>query len=923
MHKHDGSDGIFEAPGPIIPTYRPTSQSSKRADYTMPALAPKHQQYLSMADDIHSTGPTGAPPSNENVTEIVRFLQTHGSSQVTPQMSGPKDMIKAGQRRLRLALRNKKGTDMKIKADNASRQLAALQQQDFFPISEYGKWGHKRNVPSVESSSKSVSNISFKSNLSNSKRDVEVIGQPWLESPLECRDAPGSKASSQLSSLDLHDLASFVEATVSFSQVDDSNPPPYQPSTEHPEPAATVTSTAEYPPLLDAPLEPIIKASGSNMADMGRKTCNEFPIASRFNHSAQPMVSNDSQNLGIQPLELKPRNTSAVTTKPFPASSSAPATPILKLFPDAISPRTSSKKALRVPTGRSPTPDRSLSPSLGSQSTTALHAVFESNKLGPRASFNSLPETRENTPITRANRLPNSPGPEQPSANAMRRFEPDETQTKHIRRRSSLPPGAIDAFPIPAPSRSLPSVPEPNPRSHGDTNQESSMNSQSVHLNLKRPDPETPGSIQPDISVSSPSISGNSNGPSRGRDSPFPRLVTGPRDPETTNNMLPVQPRRGSLGKAGRSREAKVRSLIMKDLAAIRHQQISSKDQIIKTQQSQAREDQLSQPRWDDNPRLRAQRHYQRKISPAPSSPPPRSLPSNPPQHILQRRNCTYPASMVASAIENPDNLSRPSSNKELRLYRQNNLQNVKTKSGRQSLERSSPLELETPLPSSDDEGPAGAFYWDPPRKTAGRRRRGKPTPTIFDEPTLERGRPLKQHRVTGSIDPPAQQNYRRRGRENVPGKHHTPTDYQPHEPRRYHAPEHKSNLSLESRIEHLERQNKILQAALLAAFDLGGKQDPSSLLGSSTTWTITPPLTERSSSSTTSTSTSEAPSVGHDGRTRDRKVPYRRENWIATPDSFDKSRYDSDRGNEAKDLEELMDEFNLGWLSDQWSIMS
>ncbi|KAL4947525.1 hypothetical protein BDW69DRAFT_112766 [Aspergillus filifer] len=275
--------GILQAPAPIIPTYRPSSQASKRT-YAMSALAPKHQQYLSMADDLPSADTKSARAASENVTDIVQFLQTHVASQAPSQSTGPKDMIKAGHRRLRLALRtNKKGEDTKDKVEDASRQLAALQNQGSFPRSQYRKWGHKR-VPSITSSSKSVSDFSFKS---NSKRDVEEIGRPWLEHPLEKRDAPGSKGSSELSSLDLRDLASFVEAAVNFSQTDDVNTSAYQRWTEQQKmPTQNLTSSGSS-----------AQASGSNVNDTSRKTGTELPSASRSSPLAQSQTLIDTQNV--------------------------------------------------------------------------------------------------------------------------------------------------------------------------------------------------------------------------------------------------------------------------------------------------------------------------------------------------------------------------------------------------------------------------------------------------------------------------------------------------------------------------------------------------------------------------------------------------------------------------------------------------
>ncbi|KAL4973323.1 hypothetical protein BDW66DRAFT_162186 [Aspergillus desertorum] len=889
----------------------------------MSALAPKYQQYLSMADDIQPPA-TKVRSDNDNVTEIVRFLQSHVPTPA--QSTGPKDMIKAGQRRLKLALRNKKGTESKVKVEETSRQLAALQQGSF-PRSQYRKWGNKQAGASTASSSKSATDLDYKS---SSKRDVEDIGRPWLEHPLEWRDERGSKGSSQVSSLDLRDLASFVEAAVNFSQADDSDPPPYQTLTElDAKPTATAEPPTERVPQSDALSDSIIRAGESSTKVPGRKASNELPIASHFGRSAQPWMSNERFRYETQPLELKPKRNGTVGTKQPSStsltsskSSSAPTTPVLKLFPGAISPRTSSKQALRISTGRSSTPEQSLPSVPASQSTPILPSVFESNDREFRTSSNSLPRIQEHVSDANGTKQSSSVASERPSANAVERLEPGDSQAKHARRPSSLPPGAIDAFPIPAPAKPLPTVPEPNSRIE-DISKKTPPSQQINWLNTSPPIAELPGSMPLGISISSPSSREDNNGASRGRDSPFPRLL-GAKDLAITHDTtggppVPIQPRRGSLGKVGRSREAKVRSLILKDLARSRNLKGTSKGQIFDSQ----KEGQSSQPRKSEDSQPRAQQQYQRMVSPGPSSPPPTSPPpSNPPRHTLQsRRYCPPPAGAMAAAIENYEKLSSSTSKRRHQIHQKNSVRNVEIKSEKKSIEHKFPHQDETPLPSSDDEGPAGDFYWNPPRRTTGRRRRGRPAPIIVDKPVSERGRSMRKHLTTNSMGPAALQSYSGRSLEKTPHMHPSSQDHRTYETPSYHGPDSKPNPTLEGRIEHLERQNKILQAALLAALDVGVKQDLSSLLGASVTFNTTPPLTGTSFSTTTNTSTSEASLVEQDRHTQNEKVSCQTESWIANPDSLKRGNYDSD-GAESRVLEQMIDEFDLDWLSDRSNTM-
>ncbi|KAL4904725.1 hypothetical protein BDW74DRAFT_28233 [Aspergillus multicolor] len=910
MQRRNETGAVLEAPSPTIPTYRPSSQSSKRT-YTLSALSPKYQQYLSMTEDIHPLD--RAQPEDENVTEIVRFLQTHVSP-LPAQTNGPKDMIKAGQRRLRLALRNKKSTESKARAEEAARQLAALQQHNNFRKLHYDKWGNKQSVGSSASSSKSTTDLSYKS---TSKRDVEGIGRPWLDHPLQRRDEPGSKGSSHVSSLDLRDLASFVEAAVNFSQSEDCEPPPYQPQ------YATTASAIDRIPHPSVLPRSLAVASGPNMEDMGRKTSDELFIASRSNDSAQPLRSSERSNYETQPLELKSKRTGPVAPKLAPPassrSSSAPTTPILKLFPDAVTPRTSSKKALRVPTNRSATPKASLPPVPTSQSTPALPSVFESNNREFRNSSNSLPKIHEDASDAHRTRQSSTTAPEQPPVTARERLDPADAQAKEARRPSSLPPGIMDAFPIPAPAKPLPTVPGPSIQNH-ESSEHSVVSKRRSKLDLNRHIAELPGSLPPGISMSSPSSPDTNNSASRGRDSPFPRIVgtVNPATPEA-GPLESIQPRRGSLGKAGRTREAKVRSLIMRDLAKSRHMKDSSKGQIDESQKEAG----SAQTRRTDDSQSKPQEQYRRMVSPGSSSPPLKApQPTHPSRQLIQnRRYCTPLATTMAAALERHENPPSSTQNRKHHVSRRSSALNLEAKPVREPVKQNIPDQEETPLPSSDDEGPTGDFYWNPPRKSTGRRRR-KPAPIVVDKPATERGQPQKKQPTTNSMSPTMLQNYSRRGLAKKPQAHPSAKDHQTYERHNYHTPEPKPNTSLEGRVEHLERQNKILQAALLAALDVGVKQDLSSLLMATTASNTTPPLTGTSFSSGTNTVSSEAFSTRQERHPRNGKAPYQPESWIASPDSFKKDNYGSDDV-EAREIEQMIDEFDLDWLSDRSSILT
>ncbi|KAL3466839.1 hypothetical protein BJX64DRAFT_203220 [Aspergillus heterothallicus] len=942
MQEYDDLERTLVAEAPTIPTYRPSSQSSKRT-YTMSALAPKYQQYLSMADEVQISDKSHARPSNDNVNEIVRYLQTHTSSQGNSQSTGARDMIKAGQRRLKLALRNnKKATDAKSKSDDAARQWAALQQEGYFPRSRYrkpeNKPEQKQDAPSIASNSKSVSDLSFKS---NSRRDVETMGRPWLDNPLETRDEPISRgSSSQLSSLDLRDLASFVEAAVNFSsEFVDSNPPPYQPLTEQlSKPAGATTPTLDRNLRIDASSMSSATTIAQGSEDISRTNSYDLPKP-HFNGLHQPRIPSGQQNTGHQPhAELRPLRDTSIPSIPPPTSpstsskgSSAPPTPVLKLFPDTMPPRISSKGVLRVPIGRSPTSSQSLPQAPAAQKATNLAAVFEPGNRDSIISTSSLPRIQGSATGKRAEKLRNSVETERRSGNTIESEESQNMQIQHSRRASSLPPDAMDAFPIPAPIKPLPTVPEPSSRGDTQEAQRRSADQPTEQVSTERPDSKLQGRVPPHISVSTPSSPGNSQTSSRGRASPFPRLEAEDMGPTTVDNtartIALLQPRRSSLGKAGRSREEKVRSLIFRDLAASRSKKSSGKTLKSESPPTELQELQAPSSHRVKASTLRAHRQYQRKISPGPSSPPPSHPATDPPRHTLQRRRYGMPATgTMAATIENFESLSRPGSDRNARMCRKTSVRGTEPNHGRPSKEHNIYDDrAETPLPSSDDEGPTGGLYWSPPQKAA-KRRRPRPAPIIIDESSPPRGRTLKKRHDTTDMTPPTPEGHRVRGTEKARQKAHTAVlDHQGHNAHSHYAAEPKPNPSLEGRIEHLERQNKILQAALLAALDVGVKQDLSSLLGASAasmSTNTTPPLTGRSFSTTTNTSTSEVQSTVQERHGCHDKAPYRPESWVTSPGSFEKGHYQSEDDADVRDLEEMMDEFDLDWLSDRSSMI-
>ncbi|KKK13157.1 hypothetical protein P175DRAFT_0495283 [Aspergillus ochraceoroseus IBT 24754] len=905
----------------------------------MSTLSPKYQQYLSMADDIQPSDPSSSQLNSENISEVMRFIQTHVSSQGSSHSSGAREMIKAGQRRIRLALRNKKGADPKIKTDETSRHMLALQQEGYLTSSLARKPGHK-SADSTASTSRSVSSLSFKS---NPKRDVETIGQPWLEDPLEERHSPSSNGS-QVSSLDLRDLASFVEAAVNFSCQPESLAPSEhnslkgieQPLGQNPASPTRPGQTPRPPaPLVTKPNTSVNSGLSSSSGNNGTETSTPSqPSESR----PANILPNTEFHEPLEDVKSKEETRTLVAKFPQPSaglqSSSAPTTPALKLFPDTMPPRISSKGALRIPNTRAPTPHRPMSGTSTSVPKVSAAAVSESKSRETKVLSHALPKIQEapreahNEDLAAAERQECTLNHDEASP-----VQENFPQAKNIRRSSSLPMETIEAFPLPAPLRPLPTVPKPELQDLESTNLISSEDKQPNQREPKQSDLDPP--FEPSSKIrSSKNAAENDNSSLHARVTPSPRLVLGAKEPAIAQSRSAETDPSGDSGsnpfvRTKQSRAERARSLRMQDLATNRIYLDGFNDSQNEERQSSEslREPAIVENR-DYKARIHADRRCRREASSSHSSPPPPPPPSNPLRHSFPvRHNCTSPGSSKAETRESSETLPIPSSSRTSRAYRSSRAQSADTKRENPTLEPRIPDLSEAPLPSSDDEVTAGGVSMPQPRATSGRRRRSKHAPIVVDELPSHRGRSLKKH-YSRNISPPTPQGRRK----HVPGNRthkHRSQGYQSYNSHDYQVPEPKPNPSLEGRIEHLERQNKILQAALLAALDVGIKQDLSSILGESTASFSTNaihPLRGRSSSATVNTSASEEPKITHDRHkmhdkqerpTGKGKPFYRPESWIASPDSFGKDSYASEDSSNARELEDMIEEFDLNWESD------
>ena len=291
---HDPYD--FAAPSPIVPTSRTRQSIKAKPFYNMSASTARHISSIANRDTdskplrllgIISDGQQqqqqqqqypDTPHKAEDVADLIRCLQSPSAATVTSTASatgtasasasslltttsgsGPREMLKAGHRRLRqLAQRPRKDTDSASKIDEEARQLSALHREGLLP-SPAASSSSAAASPAASSSTLRRSPAKRKSAESSpvhpthptpqqnsSRRDVERIGQPWLADPLERCMLDTLSSSGRLSSLDLGDLAAFMDTALdepesktestAESQLQPQSQPQPQPQPAQPEP---------------------------------------------------------------------------------------------------------------------------------------------------------------------------------------------------------------------------------------------------------------------------------------------------------------------------------------------------------------------------------------------------------------------------------------------------------------------------------------------------------------------------------------------------------------------------------------------------------------------------------------------------------------------------------------------------------------
>ncbi|KAJ6113250.1 hypothetical protein N7523_006567 [Penicillium sp. IBT 18751x] len=908
-----------------------------------------------------SAGMAERPGRNENLSDLVRFFQTQNmpappvvtspdSTTALPVVhSPPREFIentekvdkedKVGKeqpkplhrRLLQFTQRQKKESSLpKSKQDEQQKQIEALMREGYLFSGSSKPASSSKSTKSTRST-RSKNSIDHKSSIdrasiSSSKRhDVETIGQPWLEkhnqggSPVLPSDDKR-----RLASLDLGDFGAMVDAAVSPSSTDESSSPPYRPSQSSQHSASQSTSALPLPSSLsDIRPQNAHRASTSiastvNTHDSGSGDGFTNRLSSSTNSSTRVVdcgVTLSSLAPGNAPAsihtiassdqsvnsELKQEQDSAKPTDRVPSNP-----PSLKLFPD-VSPRVSSKNAWRLsavpryqtPIGKplgakdeqaeTPITVKPGDHERSSESPPGL-AVSEAKVDCPGASRSS-----KESIITSKAAVPTPPPPAQSTVKP---------------RPQSLTLGALQAFPLPAPTRPLPSIPDAKRSSntHLDVKANSAirvMRSGSglriLDLQTSQPSPIAEDPSEPEARPATALGCVDEGNAPGNHQSLHSRASL-----ECSKSAVPDEPttrRRLSSVCAPRMQDPQ-ETLVERegDLRIVEGEPVA--DSPVLGRQHIPTETQGKRHLRKD---LHINSQVDRKNLPfgLPSPPPTASLPTDPPQVPVERsvrhRNFTAPSGA-----------SVPSSRK-LDHHRASIIS--RSNSSRSSLRHESipesyePNHCESPIPSSDDEG------FGPHQSTRGRRpaethskrqgpaRRGPDTLDARTSHTRLRyahqSRPLTpQGRSSHSMEKPvsphsqySQSPHRSRDSQN---------SYRS-KPARGPVPDF-----LEDRIANLERQNQVLQAALMAALNAGVVKNHMD------------GMPDSSMSSMFSSS-----GMGNHYQYRQNSRP---ESWVSSSRSSEHSGFETssslqDRRADVRQLDNMIEDIESGWLSDKSSL--
>ncbi|KAJ6095201.1 hypothetical protein N7486_003771 [Penicillium sp. IBT 16267x] len=911
-----------------------------------------------------SAGGAERAPRNESLSDLVRFFQTQNmpapnippngspdSTTALPTVLSPepkeptieltKEELKPFHRRLLQFARQKKEPKEvapKSKADEHQRQIEALHREGYLMSSSKPKsaLGGPKNSMDQSKTSLDRPKSSLERTFSRSKKqDVEAIGRPWLTRTDSNTGSLDPRR--RLASLDLDDFGSMLDAAVSLSEFEDASPPPYQQAnSETPAscndrvPGSQQTSALPLPGASsEACLRSVDQSMSSSISmtetegsesrdssppwppsalNMGTGGADRNPQPVSLSTSNQPSrtqaINSSDQSLKSESKQDQMAEQPQVLDHPPPNPPGNHSPPSLKLFPDVAPPRMSSKNALRI----------SSAPRFQTTTKTApvvqLKVVeTEAVPEKPRQSTEVYPsktakDTEEPVCSGALGAVVSADSPATVKPRAISAQGQIQGQTKS--RPPSLAMGTLQAFPLPAPTRPLPSIPKAN--------------------TLAPPtDPRTPvrmvrsGSKHFEIQHSKPSpIAEEPREPeTRAATTLGHRAGDVPEDikppeaaPERPKSASPEQhtPRRRSSSiRVPRMRELPESPSDGSDEQPVNDQPLADspllgqsvptkshgKRGALKGLQINSRVDQNDLPFG------------------LPSPPPSAALPLDPPaQRAAERpaqRNYTAPVEpgpMTSRSMEFI--MGPPHHQQSLMLSRSNSSgSSLRHESIPESNEQ--PDRAESPLPSSDDEGfgPRG----------------GKNRSHRVAEQRKPRAHPLRRGYETLDARPThGRPRYPHSMRPLTPQGHSSSHSYEPsmspqsqyspaisrsrHSQSAHRAPAPSHDPYLEDRIANLERQNQVLQAALMAALNAGVK--PNLDLHES----AVPPA---------------FPSGSLGNPYQDRRFASRPDSWMSSSRSSDLSGFETpgsvrDARANTRQLDHMLEDIESGWLSDKSS---
>ncbi|KAJ6003233.1 hypothetical protein N7451_005780 [Penicillium sp. IBT 35674x] len=864
-----------------------------------------------------------------------------------PTLELTKEELKPFHRRfLQFARQKKESKESKEstprnKADENQKQLEALQREGYIMTSIKPKSVLDRPKNSMDRSKTSLDRpkSSLERTFSRSKKqDVEAIGRPWLTRTDSNTESIDPRR--RLASLDLDDFGSMLDGAVSLSEIDDTSPPPYQQANSGtPTPrndqvsGSQQTSTLPLPrasseaclrsaeqPMSssisitetegsrsredDPPWPPSALSMGTgstdrNLRPVSLSTSNQSTTVRSITPSDQSLKSEPKQDQVAEQLQ--------VPDHPPPNPPGNPSPPSLKLFPDVAPPRMSSMNALRISSApRFQTTTKTAPPPPPQTQPKAVETEAGPEK--PRQSTDSYPsKTAKHIEEPVCSGALGAAVSAEPLAIIKPRAVSAQAQTQAQKksRPASLAMGTLQAFPLPAPTRPLPSIPKAN--------------------TLAPPtDPRTPvrtvrsGSKLADIQHSQPSPIAEEprEAETRAATTLGHRAEEQSEDVKSTETT-PERPKSASPEQhTPRRRSSSVRVPRMRQLP---ESPSDGSDEQPANDQPLADSPLLghSVPTKSHGKRaalkgLQINSRVDRNNLPfgLPSPPPSAALPLDPPaQRAAERltsRNYTAPVEPGPMTSRNLSTNVDPAHHQSLMLSRSNSSHSsLRHESIPESNEQHD--RAESPLPSSDDEGfgPRGGKsrshrVAEQHKARAHPMRRGYET--LDARPTHGRPRyphsmrPLtpQGHSSIHSYDPSV----------SPQSQYSQATSRSRHSQSAHRAPAPSHDPYLEDRIANLERQNQVLQAALMAALNAGVK--PNLDLHESA---MPPPF----------------PSGGHGNPYQDRRFASRPDSWMSSSRSSDLSGFETpgsarDARANPRQLDNMLEDIESGWLSDKSS---